>query len=151
MVWHFCDESNTTKELFVLFTMIINLIMIKLPSLKLRRLRSLAIEPFKIINHKSHVYLQSLLNIKSNQCYSFRYTNTVDVPQVRTTSNGLNSFRSGAARLWNSLPQHIREQSNENQLRSPVASWEGESCTCSFCSNVSWLPCCYIIYTYEHF
>ena len=102
--------------------MIINLIMIKLPSLKLRRLRSLAIESFKIIVHKSHVYLQSLSNIKSNQCYSFRYTNTVSVPQVRTTSNGLSSFRSGAARLWNSLPQHIREQSNENQFRSLVAS-----------------------------
>ena len=131
VVWHFCGETNTKKlektqkrALHFIYNDYQSdydtlLRKSKLPSLKLRRLRSLAIESFKIINHKSPVHLQSLLNIKSNQCYSFRYTNTVDVPQVRTTSYGLSSFRS----------------SNENQFRSLVASWE--SCTCSFCSNVT--------------
>ncbi|KAH3776962.1 hypothetical protein DPMN_178396 [Dreissena polymorpha] len=59
-----------------------------------------------------------------------RYTNTAEVPRVRTTKYGLSSFRSGAARLWNSMPQHFRDEGNYNQFRSLVASWDGVGCAC---------------------
>ena len=46
----------------------------KLPSLKVRRMRSLAIEVYKVINKECPVYLQDLIHIKNNS-YSFRYQN----------------------------------------------------------------------------
>ncbi|XP_052778798.1 uncharacterized protein LOC128216268 [Mya arenaria] len=45
---------------------------------------------------------------------SRRYSNTAEVPQVRTTKYGLNSFRSIAPKLWNSLRQHFRDETNES-------------------------------------
>ncbi|WAR07560.1 MPC2-like protein [Mya arenaria] len=48
-----------------------------------------------------------------------RYSNTAEVPQIRTTKYGLNSFRSTATKLWNSLPQHFRDETNLSQFRSP--------------------------------
>ena len=56
----------------------------KLPSPKVRRLRSIALETFKIINKNCPSYLYDLINIKKHQ-YSFRYSNTTELPQVRTT------------------------------------------------------------------
>ena len=42
-----------------------------MPSLKVRRLRSIAIETFKIIHKESPIYLHDLVNIKKHN-YSFR-------------------------------------------------------------------------------
>jgi hypothetical protein len=146
LTWHFCGEVNTKKiekiqERALRF--IYNdysssyddlLIKSKLPSLKIRRQRSIAIETYKIINKETPTYLNDLVKIKCNS-YSFRYTNTAEIPQVRTTSYGINSFRYTAAKLWNSLPQHYRDQTSYKQFQSLVSCWNGESCYCSCCSQ----------------
>ena len=36
----------------------------KMPTLKLRRLRTMALEAFKILNHQGPVYLHDMLNLK---------------------------------------------------------------------------------------
>ncbi|XP_052247730.1 uncharacterized protein LOC127855877 [Dreissena polymorpha] len=66
-----------------------------------------------------------------------KYSNTAVIPKVRTTRYGISSFRFSAARLWNSLPQNFRDQSNYNCFRSLVSAWSGESCACSCCSAAS--------------
>ena len=89
LTWHFCSEANTTKiekiqERALRF--IYNdknssyeklLEKSLLPSLKIRRLRTIAVETFKIINKESPVFLQDLV-CKKNNSYNFRYTNTAE-------------------------------------------------------------------------
>jgi hypothetical protein len=48
---------------------------LKIPSLKIRRIRSIAIETFKIINKETPQYLHDLVTLKNNK-YNFRYSNT---------------------------------------------------------------------------
>ena len=72
--WHFCGEKNTIKlekiqERALRFiyndyisdydTLLFNS---KKPTLKLRRLRTMALEAFKILNNQGPVYLHDLLN-----------------------------------------------------------------------------------------
>jgi hypothetical protein len=76
LVWHFCGEGNTKKlekiqERAIRFiyndsdSSYENLLeKSQLPSLRLRRLRSMAIEAFKIINKQTPVYLHDLVTIK---------------------------------------------------------------------------------------
>ena len=90
------------------------------------------LEAFKFLNKQTPVYLQDLLILKNN-AYSFRYTNTVEIPQVRTTRFGTNFCRSMAAKLWNSLPQHYRDAASFRQFKSQIAAWNGGDCACSFC------------------
>lgn len=104
----------------------------KLPSLKVRRLRSIALETFKIINKNCPSYLYDLINIKKHQ-YSFRYSNTTELPQVRTTRYGINSFRYTASKLWNELPEHFRNETNFNQFSKLISTWTGNSCRCNAC------------------
>ena len=101
----------------------------KLPSLKVRRMRSLAIEVYKVINKECPVYLQDSIHIKNNS-YSFRYQNIVELPQVRTTSHGLQSFRYAGSKLWNELPDEFRKHSSLNQFKTLISSWSGSSCQC---------------------
>jgi hypothetical protein len=61
------------------------------------------------------MYLNDLFVYKESR-YSFRKTNTVEVPQVRTTYYGLNSFRFAGATLWNELPNELRNVSSLSQF-----------------------------------
>ena len=50
-----CNDHNSTYEEL--------LIKSKMPSLKVRRIRSIAVETLKILNKKSQVYLHNLIEI----------------------------------------------------------------------------------------
>jgi hypothetical protein len=66
----------------------------KLPSLKIRRIRTIAIETFKIINKETPQYLHDLVTLKNNK-YNFRYSNTAHIPTVK----------SEAAVAWAAIPR----------------------------------------------
>jgi len=107
MTWHFCSETNIKKmekiqERAIRFiyndysTQYIDLLQkVDLPSLQIRRIRSMAIETFKIINEISPPLLNDLI-VKRQSTINFRYTNILQIPQVRTTTYGKNSFRYAA-------------------------------------------------------
>ena len=139
LTWHFCGEVNTkTIEKiqeralrFIYNDYSSNYEMLlsksKLLYLKLRRLRTIALEAFKILNKQTPAYLHDLLTCKNN-------TNTVEIPQVRTSRHGASSFRFTAAKLWNSLPQEFRNSTSFNHFTSQISTWSGGACSCSFCS-----------------
>jgi hypothetical protein len=70
----------------------------KLPSLKIWRLRTIAVETFKIIHQQSPSYLHDLISIK-DQKYNFRHQDKAVLPRVRTTRYGLNSYRT-VIKVW---------------------------------------------------
>ena len=109
LVWHFCGKVNTKKiekiqERALRFIKTIKssydtlLGKSQLPSLKVRRLMAIALEAFKILTNQTPVYLSDILTYKSHS-YSFRYTNTVELPQVRSSTYGVRSFRSNTAKI----------------------------------------------------
>ena len=147
LTWHFCGEKNTKKIekiqeralrfIYRDYDSSYESLLLKsqLPSLKVRRLRAIALDAFKILNNLSPVYLNDLLTFK-NLSSSFRYTQTVEIPQVRTSRYGTRSFRSTAAKMGYNLPQHFRDITSYNVFKNQVNSWSGEACVCSFCSDV---------------
>ena len=95
LTWHFCAETNTKKlekiqerALYFIYNDYTSdyeslLSKSKMPTLKLWRLRIMALEAFKILNKESPVYLHDIISFKNNH-YSFRYTKMAEIPQVRT-------------------------------------------------------------------
>ena len=145
MSWHFCSEANTKKmeklqerALRFVYSDYNSsyddmLTKINLPTLKLRRIKSMAIETFKIFHDMSPPVLSNLI-VKKNSVISFRYSNILQIPSVRTTTAGKNSFRYAAPVLWNFLPEHFRKCSNFSQFKKLVTSWNGKSCNCIACT-----------------
>ena len=144
LIWHFCSKQDTQKMekiqeralRFIYndyshdYTTLLH--KSKLPSLHIRRLRIMAGEVFKIINKEGPRYLHNIIKTKQTH-YSFRYNTTAVIPQVRTTTHGLKSFSYAAAKLWNSLPDKIRQASSFGMFKNMINAWCGEECKCSAC------------------
>ena len=69
----------------------------------------MALECFNILHKLSLRCLNDLVDLKNSK-YSFRYSNIVEIPRVKTTTYGKNSFRYTAAVLWNELPDDFRKK-----------------------------------------
>jgi hypothetical protein len=144
LIWHFCSKANTDKlerlqyrALKIVFNDYISsydslLQQVNLTTLHLNRLRAIATQTFKCIHNLSPTYLNDLVKIK-NHSFSFRYTNMLEIPTVRTTRYGEKSFRFEAARVWNSLPEDIRRVDNYKDFSRLVHTWTGSNCTCALC------------------
>ena len=123
LAWHFCTEKNSKKiekvqERALRFvyedynSSYDNLLKkAKVPSLQIRRMRTMALETFKIMNKLSPSCLHSLVHLRNSKYY-FRYNNILDIPQVRTSRYGKKTFKFAAATLWNSLPNHFRTENS---------------------------------------
>ena len=113
LAWHFCTDTNSKKlekvqeralrfiyeDYSSSYTTLLD--MAKVPTLQVRRIRTMALETYKIINSQAPVCLSDLVNLKKSK-YSFRYKHILDLPYVRTSTYGKKSFRYAAASLWNS-------------------------------------------------
>ena len=145
LIWHFCSEANIQKLekiqeralrfIYNNYDQDYDSLLLKamLPTLHVRRLRSIAIiETYKIINKEGPTYLHDLLKIKSNH-YSCRYNSKVDIPNVQTSRYGLQSFRYVAAKLWNDLPNNIRKASSFGMFKNMINKWNDTTCSCTAC------------------
>ena len=97
-------------------------------------MRNMAIECFKILYKLSPPCLHDLVVLKDCK-YNFRYSYIVDIPRVRTTTYGKNSFKYTAAVLWNDLPDDFRKIANFSQFKNILKSWNGNDCKCTVCAD----------------
>jgi hypothetical protein len=101
------------------------LIKAKMPTQHIRRIRTMALEAFKISSGLAPPVLSNLV----------RYTNLLQIPQVKSSRYGKSSFRYAAPVLWNSLPDNNRNCSYFNEFKNMISFWNGKSCTCIACQN----------------
>ena len=107
LAWHFCSEGNTKKMETVQeralrfayedFSSSYEDLLQKtgLPSLHIRRMRTMATEVIKILNEMCPPVLANLVEKRSSS-YNFRYSNILQVPTVHTSIFGKRSFRFAA-------------------------------------------------------
>ena len=127
LIWHFCSKANTEKlekinyralkfvfqDLNSSYEELIN--KAGTGTLHISRIRSIAIETFKIAYGQSPQYLQDFITFKDTS-YNFRYTKLLELPRTKTTRYGTNSFTYQAAKLWNALPEEARKITSFNIL-----------------------------------
>ena len=106
----------------------------QVPSLHVKRMRTMALETYKIVNKLCPPVLYDLVQMKDSK-YNFRYSNILQVDSVRTTSYGKQSFKYAASVLWNSLPNDFRESNSFNHFKSLIQSWNGKACKCNICCD----------------
>ena len=104
LVWHFCSNASTDKlekMQYIAVRLVFNdftssyddlLTKANMPTLHISRIRTIAIEAFKILYKMSPKYLHDLVSFKNTNIF-FRYENLVDVPSVRTSRYGKATFR----------------------------------------------------------
>ena len=129
LAWHFCSKANTIKlekiqERALRFiyedynsTYEELLHIAKVPSLQIRRMRTIALECFKILYKLSPPCLNDLVVLKNSK-YSFRYSNIVEIPRVKTTTYDKNSFKYITAVLWKTYLMILEKLPILNNLKT---------------------------------
>ncbi len=87
------------------------------PSVLIKWQRILATEVFKALQDISPPYIQDLFRVKDVPC-NLRASMIVIQPKCQSTTHGLNSLTYQGAKLWNSLPEHIKGTETVGQFQS---------------------------------
>ena len=144
IIWHFCSVSNT-KKLEKLNCRALRLVYKDYTSsyesllaadssvsLHLQRQRALAEEVYKILEKQRPSYLLNLVR-KKETSYNLRRKN-VCIDNFNSIKYGKKSFSYEASKIWNDLPNYIREAKNFKTFRKLLRTWKGEECKCAMCS-----------------
>ena len=144
LVWHFCSKKNLSKleriqeralsfvyrDYKISYEELLD--QAKLQSLYLGRLRSLATEIHKAVHGGAPPYVSSLFTERESE-YSLRRNHSLILPQYNTISFGKQSIRYTGPKVWNSLPNTLRQTTSLKELKNLISTWSGTNCTCSLC------------------
>lgn len=145
LVWHHCGASNTVKLeklQFRALKFIYNdyasdydalLTKATMPSLEVSRLRTFAIEVFKIYD-LSPAFLKDGF-IQPENRYNLRSGCTLLQRHLNTTKYGLHSFRTCGIKIWNNLPAAMRNNTELKTFKIQINTWFGFSCKFNFCRS----------------
>ena len=103
-------------------------------SIKVKRLRNLALEIFKTLNHLNPEYMKQIFYKTKNLTH--RPYNT-KVNQNNTTKYGNKSLRSLGPHFWNSLLKQIKEETDYNKFKYYIDKWFGAKCKCDLRSYLN--------------
>ena len=57
-------------------------------------------------------------------------------PKVNTIGFGMNSFTYQGSKIWNNLPQGVKDTTYQIACKNLIVQWEGPTCKCDFVSCV---------------
>ena len=146
LVWHFCSSKSLKKiekiqerTLRILYndsTSDYNQLLNKSSkaSMEVKRLRNLALEIFKTLNHLNPEYMKEIFYKTTNLTH--RPFN-IKVNQNNTTKYGNKSLRSLGPHIWNSLPKQIKEETDYNKFKNYIDKWFGAKYKCNLCSYLN--------------
>ncbi len=103
--------------------------------LYISRIRIIATEVYKALNELSPKYLQGIIE-KSDCDYNLRASSPLTQPKCNTVSYGLNYFRYKGPKIWNSLPNYIKEAIFLTEFKFLIKSWDGPKCLCNLCQTM---------------
>ena len=104
----------------------------KLPTLELSRKRAVLVEVYKAVNKLSPSFMWDLFHVKDSN-YNLRNSNNLNVKQCRTKKYGQDSLSNYGAKLWNALPNELKECKDLVTFRERVKNWNELLCKCSIC------------------
>ncbi len=97
------------------------------------RLRKKAIEIFKALHSSTPIYIRDLFEEK-DKIYNLRSIVSLKQPKCNTVTYGLNSFRYKGAKIWNDLPNKIKNSITLAEFKNQIKKWQGPKCLCNICT-----------------
>jgi hypothetical protein len=117
------DYEHTYNEMLVMY---------KMNSIKLTRLKSLVCDVFKCINKVSPPYLHGIFEVKNNG-YNLRDVHRLVQPKFNGITHGYLSFAYYGSCLYNQLPNDIKACESIQSFKEALKFWNGPTCACEKC------------------
>ena len=100
------------------------------PTMEVSRLRRLAIEVFKTLKFLNPDFMRTYFK-KGSQ--SAKKKNNLVVNRAKTTTFGENSLRTSEPKIWNSLPEDLKDWTSLQKFTEFIKTWYGPECRCNIC------------------
>ena len=101
-------------------------------SIHYQNIQGLATEIFKSLHNLSeNNVLNGLFTVNNN---NLRSNGMFSIPSVNTVSKGFNSLKYFGAKIWNSIPEDIKNSDSLNVFKSKIKKWK-PICNCRICTS----------------
>ena len=57
------------------------------------------------------------------------------IPQVQSVSHGLKRIRFLVPKIWESLPNDLKNKESVDSFKTAIKKWKPESCPCRLCKT----------------
>ena len=100
-----------------------------------RNLRQLAIEIFKVKMGLSPVIMKEVFDFCENKHYDLRSGIHLSRIKHHSTHYGTDSLSNLGAKIWDLLPNDIKELNTLSSFKAKIKKWIPEKCPCRLCKN----------------
>ena len=98
----------------------------------IRNLQLLVTEIYKTKWELNPSFMKEIF-VEKRSPYGLRSCDNLQLPQARTTCNGLDTISFRGCRLWQALPNDIKQSNTLSSFKSRIKLWKGEECNCRIC------------------
>ena len=95
-----------------------------------KNLQLLAIETFKVKMNTSLEIMNKIFYFSKNFAYELTCGNCLFRPNIHSTHFGIESIANIAAKIWNKIPNKIKEACSLTVFKSKIKKWVPEDCPC---------------------
>ena len=102
-------------------------------SMKIRRIKTLAIEIFRTVNELNPHFMKTIFTSKTNS--RVRPFDLL-VKNRNTEKYGSKSLMALGPKIWNALTAKIKKETSFIKLKEYIKSWSGPTCKCKRCLSI---------------
>ena len=88
---------------------------------------------FLASNHLNPSFMQEIF-LQRGVTYDLRNADTFLLPLVQTVNHGTEAIRYREQRIWQSLPQEVKNSTSVHQLKKRIRPWNS-NCDCRLCKQ----------------
>ncbi len=100
------------------------------------RLRNMATEIFKALHGSTPIYIRDLFE-KKDKIYNLHSTVSLKQRKGNTVTYSLNSFRYQGAKIWNDLPNKIKNSITLAEFKNQIKKWQGPKVSLQYVHKIA--------------
>ena len=104
-------------------------------SIHTRNLQYLATELYKVKEGLSPSIVTELFEHRDKQHYNLRNNAEFTIPAIRTVYHGSESISFLGPKIWNILPDRLKNANSLQLFKSEIKKWKPDNCPCRLCKN----------------
>ena len=104
-------------------------------SIHQRNLQVLVTEMYKVRKGFSPAIITELFEHKEEHYYNLRNNAEFSIPAIRTVYHGSESISYLGPKIWNILPDRLKNANSLETFKSEIKKWKPENCPCQLCKS----------------
>ena len=97
--------------------------------------QALAIKMFKVHAKTSPEIMQEVFLVKEQGNYNMENQTGFVIPQVKNANYGLENMRGLGPKIWEILPNDLKNKESVHSFKIAIKRWKPESCPCRLCKT----------------